>query len=40
MSEHKDIFSKVEWIILRIALILFLLVGIVKLLKIEISALW
>jgi len=40
MSEQKDIFSKVEHVILRIALILFLLIGVVKLLKIELSSLW
>lgn len=40
MSEQKDFFSKVEWIILRIALILFLLVGIIKVLKVEILSLW
>jgi len=40
MSEQKDLFSKVEHVILRIALILFLLAGIIKILKVEISALW
>jgi hypothetical protein len=39
-KQKKDIFLKVEWIILRIALILLLLIGIFKVLKVELSGLW
>ncbi len=40
MSKHKDFFRKVEWVILRIALILFLLIEVIKILKVEIMSLW
>lgn len=40
MREHKDIFSKIEWVLLRIAIILLLLIGIIKVLKVEIMSLW
>lgn len=42
MSEPKsnDPLAKVEWLILRIALILLLLIGIIKVLKVELSSLW
>ncbi len=42
MSEQKpdDLLTKIEWIILRIALLLLLLIGIIKVLKVEISSLW
>ncbi len=42
MSEQKptDTLTKIEWIILRIALILLLLIGILKVLKVELSSLW
>jgi hypothetical protein len=36
----KDLFDKVEWIVLRIALILLLLIGLVKALKVELDSLW
>lgn len=35
-----DPLSKIEWIILRITLLLLLLIGIIKVLKIELSSLW
>lgn len=42
MSElqSKDPFGKVEWIIIRILLILLLLIGVFKVLKVELSGLW
>jgi Flp pilus assembly pilin Flp len=40
MKEHKDIFSRIEWIIFRVALIALSLIGIIKLLKVELTGLW
>ena len=36
----EDRFTKIEMVILRIALTLFLIIGIVKILKVELSNLW
>lgn len=35
-----DPLHKAEWLILRIALLLLTLIGIVKVLKVELSSLW
>ena len=35
-----DALAKIEWYILRIAIILLLLIGIMKVLKAELSSLW
>lgn len=36
----KDPLHTIEWLILRIALILLTLIGIIKVLKVELSSLW
>ena len=36
----RDPLAKVEWVILRIALLLLLLIGIFKVLKVELASLW
>jgi len=40
MAEHKDVFSRIEWVLLRIALLGLLLIGIIKVLKVELTSLW
>lgn len=36
----KETFAKVEMVILRVALILLTLIGVIKLIKVELSGLW
>jgi hypothetical protein len=36
----KDLFARIEWILLKITLLLLLLIGILKVLKVEFMSLW
>lgn len=42
MSEPNlsDKLARIEWLIIRVALLLLLLIGIVKVIKVELSSLW
>lgn len=40
MTNHQDVFSRIEWVLLRIMLLALLLIGAIKVLKVELSSLW